>query len=106
MAHIGSATGSDHSLDAPVVCKVSSNGHDHVDQIKGSEVRNQVVSGLSWDSLGALRCVASFYATKTAVQSIAVLQPPMPPERTVNGQKICVLSLVAKAKQGGVVQVV
>eukprot|EP00965_Chrysotila_dentata_P032552 1084453-Pleurochrysis_carterae.AAC.1 len=39
-------------------------------------------------------------ATNTAVQRVAVLQPPMP-GRTVNGQKMCILSLVAKAKQGG-----
>eukprot|EP00965_Chrysotila_dentata_P087884 2901994-Pleurochrysis_carterae.AAC.4 len=71
--HTGSATGSDHSLDAPVVYKVSSNVHDHVGQIKGPGVRNQVVSELSWDASGALSCVASLYATNTTVQSVAVL---------------------------------
>eukprot|EP00965_Chrysotila_dentata_P259621 6213617-Pleurochrysis_carterae.AAC.1 len=37
VAHTGSASGSDHSLDAPapVVWKVSSNVHDHVGRIKG-----------------------------------------------------------------------
>eukprot|EP00965_Chrysotila_dentata_P075627 2497611-Pleurochrysis_carterae.AAC.3 len=39
-----------------------------------SGVRNEVVPGLFWDALGALRCVASLYATNTAVQSAAVLQ--------------------------------
>eukprot|EP00965_Chrysotila_dentata_P123878 4094385-Pleurochrysis_carterae.AAC.1 len=51
----GSATGSDHSIYAAVVCKISSNVHDHVRQIKGPGVRNQVVPGLSWDTPGALR---------------------------------------------------
>eukprot|EP00965_Chrysotila_dentata_P124878 4128483-Pleurochrysis_carterae.AAC.9 len=64
VAHTGSATGSDHSLDAPVVCNFSSNVHDHVGQIKGRE--------------SEIKCVASLYAINTAVQSIAVLQPPMP----------------------------
>eukprot|EP00965_Chrysotila_dentata_P173344 5722177-Pleurochrysis_carterae.AAC.2 len=58
VAHTGSATGSDHSLDAPVVCKVALNVHDYVGQIKGPAVRNQVAPGLSWDTPGALRCVA------------------------------------------------
>eukprot|EP00965_Chrysotila_dentata_P012061 395657-Pleurochrysis_carterae.AAC.15 len=35
VAHTGSATGSDDSLDAPVVCKISSIGHDHIGEIKG-----------------------------------------------------------------------
>eukprot|EP00965_Chrysotila_dentata_P192289 6175089-Pleurochrysis_carterae.AAC.2 len=35
VAHTKSATGSDHSLDAPVVCKVSLNVYHHVSQIKG-----------------------------------------------------------------------
>eukprot|EP00965_Chrysotila_dentata_P147556 4871454-Pleurochrysis_carterae.AAC.3 len=55
MAHTGSATGSDYSLDAPVVCKFSSNVHNHVGQIKGPGVRKQTVPGLSWDMSGALR---------------------------------------------------
>eukprot|EP00965_Chrysotila_dentata_P223537 6193631-Pleurochrysis_carterae.AAC.7 len=102
-AHTGSATGSDHSLDAPVVCNVSSILHDCVGQIiKGPGVPKQVVPGLSWDALGALRCVSGLYATNTVVQSVSVLQPPMP-GKTVNGQKKCVLSLVAQAKQGGAV---
>eukprot|EP00965_Chrysotila_dentata_P141598 4679539-Pleurochrysis_carterae.AAC.1 len=33
-SYTGSATGSDHSLGAPVICKVLSNVHDHVGQIK------------------------------------------------------------------------
>eukprot|EP00965_Chrysotila_dentata_P122101 4036948-Pleurochrysis_carterae.AAC.1 len=45
VAHTGSATGSDHSLDAPAVCKVLSNFRDHVSQIKGPGVRNEVVPG-------------------------------------------------------------
>eukprot|EP00965_Chrysotila_dentata_P010075 328297-Pleurochrysis_carterae.AAC.1 len=53
---------------APVLRKDSSNVRDHVGQIKGPGVRNQVVPGLSWDTLGALRCVANLYATNTAVQ--------------------------------------
>eukprot|EP00965_Chrysotila_dentata_P216981 6189702-Pleurochrysis_carterae.AAC.2 len=75
-AHTGFAIGSDHSLDAPVMCKVLFNMHDHVGQIKGPEVRNQLVPGLSSDASGAyaLRCVVSLYATNTAVQSVAVLQ--------------------------------
>eukprot|EP00965_Chrysotila_dentata_P255407 6212213-Pleurochrysis_carterae.AAC.1 len=101
-AHTGSATGSDHSLDAPVVCKVLSNVHDRVGQIEGQWVQKQVVPGLAWDASGALRCVASLSAINTAVQSVADLQPPMP-GRTVNGQKLCILSLVAKAKQVGAV---
>eukprot|EP00965_Chrysotila_dentata_P203733 6181915-Pleurochrysis_carterae.AAC.3 len=58
--HSGSASCSDHSLDAPVVCK-----------IKG--IQNEVVPGLSWNASGALRCVASLYDTNTAVQKVAVL---------------------------------
>eukprot|EP00965_Chrysotila_dentata_P251019 6209785-Pleurochrysis_carterae.AAC.1 len=51
VAHTGFATGgSDHSLDAPVVCKFSSNVHDHVGQIKDPGVQNQV----SQDCLGIL----------------------------------------------------
>eukprot|EP00965_Chrysotila_dentata_P259685 6213639-Pleurochrysis_carterae.AAC.5 len=50
------------------------NVHDHVGQIKGPGIRNQVVPGLSSDASGALRCIASSYATNTAVQSVAVLQ--------------------------------
>eukprot|EP00965_Chrysotila_dentata_P214047 6187993-Pleurochrysis_carterae.AAC.1 len=46
-AHTGSASGADHSIDAPVVCQVSSTVYDHVTQIKGPGVRNQVVPGLS-----------------------------------------------------------
>eukprot|EP00965_Chrysotila_dentata_P220127 6191585-Pleurochrysis_carterae.AAC.4 len=34
------------------------------------------------------------------MQSVAVMQPPMP-RRTVNGQKVYILSLVAMAEQGG-----
>eukprot|EP00965_Chrysotila_dentata_P113838 3763313-Pleurochrysis_carterae.AAC.1 len=83
-AHTGSGTGSDHSLDAPVVCKVSSSVHDHVGQIKGPAVRNKRA------------CVPP----TTAMQRVAVLQPSMP-GRTVNGQKMCILSLAAKAKQDG-----
>eukprot|EP00965_Chrysotila_dentata_P204348 6182277-Pleurochrysis_carterae.AAC.1 len=78
------------SPSAPVVCKVSLNVHDHVGQIKGPGVRNEVAPGLSWDASSALRCLASSYATSTAVQSVAVLQASMD-GRTVNGQK-CVLS--------------
>eukprot|EP00965_Chrysotila_dentata_P136941 4529612-Pleurochrysis_carterae.AAC.1 len=99
VARTGSATGSDHSLDALVVFEVSSNVHDHVGWIKDLGVRNHVVQGLPWDASGALRCLASLYATNTAVQSVAVPQPPMN-GRTVNGHKMCFLSLVAKVKQG------
>eukprot|EP00965_Chrysotila_dentata_P147901 4882524-Pleurochrysis_carterae.AAC.1 len=74
VAHTGSATGSDHCLHAPVVCKVPSNVYNHAGQIKGPGVRNHVVPGLSWDTSDKLRCVASLYATNTAVQSVAVLQ--------------------------------
>eukprot|EP00965_Chrysotila_dentata_P074725 2469035-Pleurochrysis_carterae.AAC.1 len=74
VAHTGSVIGSDHSLDAPVVCIVFSNVQDHVSQIKGPGLRNQVAPGLSWDASGALRCVASLYATNTADLSVAVLQ--------------------------------
>eukprot|EP00965_Chrysotila_dentata_P133405 4411061-Pleurochrysis_carterae.AAC.2 len=73
VAHTGSATGSNHSLVAPVVFKVSSNVHVRVGQIKGPGVQNQMVPGLSLDALDALRCVASLYDTNTAVQSVAVL---------------------------------
>eukprot|EP00965_Chrysotila_dentata_P229520 6197236-Pleurochrysis_carterae.AAC.1 len=56
VAYTGSATGSDHSLDAPVVFEASSSVHsDHVVQSKGPEVRNQVVPGLFFDASGALR---------------------------------------------------
>eukprot|EP00965_Chrysotila_dentata_P125484 4148845-Pleurochrysis_carterae.AAC.1 len=43
VARNGSATGSGHSLDEPVVCEVLSNVHDHVSQTKGpgpSEIKN------------------------------------------------------------------
>eukprot|EP00965_Chrysotila_dentata_P042362 1405301-Pleurochrysis_carterae.AAC.1 len=73
VAHSGSATGSNHSLDAPVVCEISSTVHGHLGQIMGPGVRKQVVPGLFWDASGALRCVASLYATNTAVQIVAVL---------------------------------
>eukprot|EP00965_Chrysotila_dentata_P223393 6193547-Pleurochrysis_carterae.AAC.1 len=57
MAHTESATGSDHGLDAPIVCNVFSNLHDHVGQIKGPEVRKQVVPGLSSDESSCPRSV-------------------------------------------------
>eukprot|EP00965_Chrysotila_dentata_P093462 3087256-Pleurochrysis_carterae.AAC.1 len=41
-------------------------------------------------------------AINTAVQSVALLQPPMP-GRTVNGQNMCILSLASKAMQIGAV---
>eukprot|EP00965_Chrysotila_dentata_P214969 6188485-Pleurochrysis_carterae.AAC.2 len=69
VAHTGSATGSNHSLYGPVVCKVLSSMHDHVGQIKSPGVRHEVAPGLSWDASVALRCVVSLYATNTAVQS-------------------------------------
>eukprot|EP00965_Chrysotila_dentata_P091773 3029893-Pleurochrysis_carterae.AAC.1 len=47
LAHTGSATGSDHSLGAPSACKILKNVHDHVGQIKGPAVQNEVVPGLS-----------------------------------------------------------
>eukprot|EP00965_Chrysotila_dentata_P025609 850928-Pleurochrysis_carterae.AAC.1 len=47
VAHTGSATGSDRSLHASVVCKVAPNVQGHVGQIKGPGVRNQDVPGLS-----------------------------------------------------------
>eukprot|EP00965_Chrysotila_dentata_P256219 6212477-Pleurochrysis_carterae.AAC.1 len=46
VAHTGSATGSNHSLDEQVACRFSSNVHDHIGQIKGPGVRNEVVPGL------------------------------------------------------------
>eukprot|EP00965_Chrysotila_dentata_P195424 6176980-Pleurochrysis_carterae.AAC.6 len=72
VAYNGSATGSDHSLDAPIMCKAFSNAHDHVGQINDPGVRNQVVPGLSWDAQGTLGgshsgCIASIYATSTAM---------------------------------------
>eukprot|EP00965_Chrysotila_dentata_P213023 6187391-Pleurochrysis_carterae.AAC.1 len=45
----GSAIDTDHNLDEPVVCKASSNVHEHVGQIKGKAVRNQVIPGLFRD---------------------------------------------------------
>eukprot|EP00965_Chrysotila_dentata_P238968 6202825-Pleurochrysis_carterae.AAC.1 len=42
VAHTGSATGSDHRLDVPGVCKVSSNVRDEVGKITGPGVRNEV----------------------------------------------------------------
>eukprot|EP00965_Chrysotila_dentata_P243329 6205357-Pleurochrysis_carterae.AAC.1 len=80
VAHTGSARGSDHSLDAPVVCKVLSMCMTMLvkSRVRGSEIK------LSQGCLG-------------------MLQPPMP-GRTVNAQKVCItLSLVAKATQGGAV---
>eukprot|EP00965_Chrysotila_dentata_P119715 3957746-Pleurochrysis_carterae.AAC.2 len=41
VAPTGSATCSNHSLDAPVVCKVALNVHNHVGQITDLGVRNQ-----------------------------------------------------------------
>eukprot|EP00965_Chrysotila_dentata_P244244 6205852-Pleurochrysis_carterae.AAC.1 len=40
VAHTGSATDSDHNLDATAVCKALSNVHDCVGQIKGLVVQN------------------------------------------------------------------
>eukprot|EP00965_Chrysotila_dentata_P252742 6210848-Pleurochrysis_carterae.AAC.1 len=79
LAHTGSATGSDNSLDAPVMYKVSSNVHDYVGQIKGPGVRNQVVPRLSRGCIRCTQkchsgCVARLYATNTARPSVAVLQ--------------------------------
>eukprot|EP00965_Chrysotila_dentata_P254423 6211863-Pleurochrysis_carterae.AAC.2 len=55
VAHTGSTNGSDHSLDAPVVYKASSNVHDNVaGQSKGPGVRIQVILRLCWDASGAL----------------------------------------------------
>eukprot|EP00965_Chrysotila_dentata_P195844 6177218-Pleurochrysis_carterae.AAC.3 len=71
VAHIGSATGSDHSLDAPVVCKVALNVHAHVGQMKGPGVRNQVVLGLSWDTSDALRCCRGPVAANTCATHAA-----------------------------------
>eukprot|EP00965_Chrysotila_dentata_P061693 2043369-Pleurochrysis_carterae.AAC.1 len=48
--------------------------YDHVCQIKGPGVRNEVVPGLYSDAFGALRCIASLYATNTAVQNVAILR--------------------------------
>eukprot|EP00965_Chrysotila_dentata_P162500 5366263-Pleurochrysis_carterae.AAC.1 len=42
VAHTGAAIGSDHILEAPVVCKMSSNVHDHAGQIKGLRVHSVV----------------------------------------------------------------
>eukprot|EP00965_Chrysotila_dentata_P246605 6207261-Pleurochrysis_carterae.AAC.1 len=55
VAHTGSAIGLDHSRDVLVVCKISSNAHDHVGRNKVPGVRNQVVAGQSWDAPDALR---------------------------------------------------
>eukprot|EP00965_Chrysotila_dentata_P048241 1600219-Pleurochrysis_carterae.AAC.1 len=80
VAATGSSTGSDHSLDVPVVCRVSSNVHDHVGQTKspGSKIK------LSQDRF-------------------RMLQLPMP-GRTVNGLKTCIVRLDTKAKQGGAME--
>eukprot|EP00965_Chrysotila_dentata_P230602 6197862-Pleurochrysis_carterae.AAC.1 len=83
VAHAGSAT-------------VSSNVNDHVGQIKRPEFEQDCLGMGQVHSRCHLECVATLFETNTAVQSVAVLQPPMLPGRwTVNGQKVCILSVVA-----------
>eukprot|EP00965_Chrysotila_dentata_P220920 6192078-Pleurochrysis_carterae.AAC.1 len=91
VAHTGSATGLDHSLHAPVVCKVLSNVHGHVGQIKGS-------------LRGSIQGVWRGCMPPTLLFEVLLsYSPPSMPGKTVNGQKGCILSLAAKAKQGSAV---
>eukprot|EP00965_Chrysotila_dentata_P226350 6195350-Pleurochrysis_carterae.AAC.3 len=97
VAHTGSTTGSNHNLDAPVVCKVSSNAYDHAGQIKGPGVRNQVVPGQSCNAPGALKGAiqGGWRACMPPTLLCTVLLSYSPPWPEGN--------LVAKAKQGGAV---
>eukprot|EP00965_Chrysotila_dentata_P023094 765641-Pleurochrysis_carterae.AAC.1 len=77
VAHVGSATDSDHNLYAAVVCKVLSNVYDH-GQIKGPVPK----SSRPMNVLGCVRCtqkcylgcVASLYATNTDLQCVGSVQ--------------------------------
>eukprot|EP00965_Chrysotila_dentata_P127442 4214398-Pleurochrysis_carterae.AAC.1 len=63
-AYTWSATGSEHSLDAPVACKVSSDGnaHDRVGQIEAPGVQDHVVPGLSYRVVGDVDCAGVVHA--------------------------------------------
>eukprot|EP00965_Chrysotila_dentata_P088040 2906497-Pleurochrysis_carterae.AAC.1 len=103
VAHTGSATGSNHSLDAPVVYKISSTVHGQLSQIMGPGVRPK--TSCPRTVLGCVRCTQVCSELVCHQHCCAYCCCPIAPmpKKTVNGQKICILSVVAKTKQGGAV---
>eukprot|EP00965_Chrysotila_dentata_P258710 6213320-Pleurochrysis_carterae.AAC.2 len=97
-------TDSDHNLDAPIMCKLLSNVHDHIGQIKCTAPTQlnrprAVLEFVRCTQKCHLGCVATLYATSTdAVQSLAALQPPM--LGRVNKHKVCSAQNPGGSRQG------
>eukprot|EP00965_Chrysotila_dentata_P179557 5928854-Pleurochrysis_carterae.AAC.5 len=76
VAHTGSATGFNHSLDAPVVCTVSSNVHDNVGQIKyRSSVRGSEPKSFQDVECWSFAFVHHLSADKMTIESYWCMPP-------------------------------